>query len=273
MSIILIIIFYSCKQVENNSVEHSINKINITPTPYKILYKRGNYVLEKSTRILLNLSNEVENHFAEHLINSLLIKTGKKLKIADRFTTDNITNSIEILYGNNKSITSEGYKISVAQNKVKIYANDPNGITYASNLFVTMLTKSESNKWLTPQLTIEDYPKTSIRAIYLEFIDSTDYKEEHMLNQLINYRFNYLITNTKMVQYNPTNSIIIVNDTSDLTFDWTKNLIENRSIHEFYLTDTSSTESSVFKMKNKTLLHPDSLALLSEAMWSQVKKP
>ena len=269
--IILIITLYSCKQGKNNSVEHSINQVAITPTPYKILYKRGNYSLEKSTRMLLNLSAEEENYFAEHLINSLLIKTGKKFKIADRFTTDKITKSIEILYGNNKSIKFEGYKINIAQNKVKIYANDANGITYAINQFVTILTKSKNNKWLAPQLIIEDYPKTSIRAIYLNSIDSTNYKVEDMLNLLIKYRFNYLITDSKMVKSNPHSTIKIVNSTSSLTFNWRNNLIENKSIHEFYLTDTNSTETIVFKIKNKALLHPDSLAQLSEAMWSQTK--
>ena len=267
--IIAIIGIYGCNQHNNNLEAYSINKVAISPTPSKILHKRGNYILERSTRILFNLSNESENYFAEHLISALLIKTGHKLKIADQFTTDKITNSIELFYGSNKSIKSEGFKLSITQNKVKIYSNDLNGITYAINLFVTMLTKSENNKWISPQLVIEDYPKINNRAIYLDFNDSINYKEEHLINLLIKYRFNYLISNSKMDYINQNNAIKIVNSTSNLNF----NLIENKSIHEFYLSDTALTESIIFKIKDPALLHPDSLALLSEAMWSQSKRP
>lgn len=267
--IIAIIGIYGCNQHNNNLEAYSINKVAISPTPSKILHKRGNYILERSTRILFNLSNESENYFAEHLISALLIKTGHKLKIADQFTTDKITNSIELFYGSNKSIKSEGFKLSITQNKVKIYSNDLNGITYAINLFVTMLTKSENNKWISPQLVIEDYPKINNRAIYLDFNDSINYKEEHLINLLIKYRFNYLINNYKMDYINQNNAIKIVNSTSNLNF----NLIENKSIHEFYLSDTALTESIIFKIKDPALLHPDSLALLSEAMWSQSKRP
>ena len=146
LSILSIVIVFislsSCTDKETAKTTNKVSDIRIIPAPVKILYKRGHFQLDKSTRILLDLSNDDSKDPGKYIIDAILEKTGYKLKIADRFTTNKINSGIEIILGNFVEIKPEGYKVVISSNRIKIVANDLSGIYYASEIIIDIITKN-----------------------------------------------------------------------------------------------------------------------------------
>lgn len=241
-----------------------ISEISIIPTPAKILYKRDFFKLEKSTRILLNLSDDTSKNAGKYLIDEILKKTDYKLKIADRFTTIKIKSGIELISGPHKDIQAEGFKIVISRTLIKILANDYNGLYYASNVVVGLL-KHDTIGWSAPQASIEDYPNIKIRGLYLNIQDSIPNKSQ-LINLLETNRINYLITPTK---WNLNSSTLNIEDYSLLSGNWQNKLIEDTNIKDYYSTKKETIDKVIFSINNITSLHPDSLLIIGEAMWSK----
>lgn len=263
--IIVAILVLSCNQQKEVVSNQTIEEIRVVPTPSKILYKRSRFKLEKSTRVLLNLSDEKSKKAADDLIKLIHSKTGYKLKISDRFTTNKVANAIEIIIKENGDIKTEGFKINISSNRIKIFSNDSNSMFYASNVILGLLAKTNNN-WSAPQVIIEDYASTKLRGVYLTTNDSTINKP-NLLELLKLNRINYLISSGEWTE--SSNSILHIGDTSELPSNWKLSLIEEENIKKYYLSRNEIKEAAIFKISNKALLHPDSLSILGEAMWSQ----
>lgn len=271
LGINLLIIFFitsNCTPEKKPNKANKVSEINIVPNPSKILYKRGHFKLNKSTRILLNLSNDNAKIAGEYLLKEILKKTNYKLRIADRFTTTEINSGIEIIVGQYHNIKPEGFKIVISSNRIKILSNDSNGLFYASNVILDLLIKID-NGWNAAQVSIEDHPKTKIRGLYLNIQDSILDKPS-LIKLLKKNRINYLISSENWDSLN--GSILKINDTSLLSVNWKQNLIKEKNIKKFYLSTKHSDEIVLFNINDMSLLHPDSLSILGEAMWSKPNK-
>ncbi len=271
LGINLLIIFFitsNCTPEKKPNKANKVSEINIVPNPSKILYKRGHFNLNKSTRILLNLSNDNAKIAGEYLLKEILKKTNYKLRIADRFTTTEINSGIEIIVGQYHNIKPEGFKIVISSNRIKILSNDSNGLFYASNVILDLLIKID-NGWNAAQVSIEDHPKTKIRGLYLNIQDPILDKPS-LIKLLKKNRINYLISSENWDSIN--GSILKINDTSLLSVNWKQNLIKEKNIKEFYLNTKHSDEMVLFNINDMSLLHPDSLSILGEAMWSKPNK-
>lgn len=271
LGINLLIIFFitsNCTPEKKPNKANKVSEINIVPNPSKILYKRGHFKLNKSTRILLNLSNDNAKIAGEYLLKEILKKTNYKLRIADRFTTTEINSGIEIIVGQYHNIKPEGFKIVISSNRIKILSNDSNGLFYASNVILDLLIKID-NGWNAAQVSIEDHPKTKIRGLYLNIQDSILDKPS-LIKLLKKNRINYLISSENWDSLN--SSILKINDTSLLSVNWKQNLIKEKNIKKFYLSTKHSDEIVLFNINDMSLLHPDSLSILGEAMWSKPNK-
>lgn len=269
LSVVIVLLNLS-NCTENPTTEKStkINKISIVPSPAKILYKRGEYKLDKTTKILLNLSDEISKKSGKYLISKILEKTSFNLKIADRFTTKKINSSIQIILGDFKHIKPEGYKIVISNNHIKIIANDLSGVQYASDVILDLFHKSK-NGWITAQVSIEDYPKTKIRGVFINCED-TLIDKSHVLHLLKKNRINYLITRQNWEL--PSNSLLNNRDAESLSLEWNKNYFTHASIKSFYADNNHSEDSIIFEINDVAMLHPDSLAILGEAMWTKTSQ-
>jgi glycosyl hydrolase family 20 len=266
--VVIAILVSNCTTEKTEQTVQGISEVQIFPTPVKILYKRGYFKLDESTRVLLDISDEISNQAAKNIIDLVQHKTKHKLKIADRFTTIKFATAIEIIVGQDYNIKPEGFRIVISSNRIKILANDANGLYYASNVMIGLLNNNLS-MWRAAQVSIEDYPKTNFRGVILNLQDSIPNKAEVVLLLTLS-RINYVITTEKWA--NDPNSLLQIGDTSILLNHWDKNLIANNSISEFYNTISSTDEISLFSISNKAFLHPDSLLILGEAMWSSPTK-
>lgn len=267
-ALIFISLINACNPKPKVESQQTIEEIKIVPAPVKILYKRNYFTLDKSTRVLLNLSDEKSKIAGDFLIKSILNKTGYQLKIADRFTTIKIPSTIEIIIGGNNNIKTDGYNINVSGNRIKLIANDSNGLLYASNTILRLITKINGD-WKTAQVSIEDYPRTNFRGIYLTISDST-LDKERVVDMLKISKINYLVTSGNWEEYQ--SSLLRIDDTSQLYSNWANSFVEGQSIKDYYKSVNLSEQKSLFRISDTALLHPDSIQILGEAMWSSPKK-
>jgi len=268
LSFIIILFYsYSCTPKKTTDVSNTISEIQISPAPVKILYKRGHFKLDKNTRVLLNLSDDHSKKMGKYLIDQLFEKTNYKLKIADVFTTNKINSGIEVIVGNFKKIKPEGFKMVISNNRIKILAIDQSGVHYASNLILDLINKNNDG-WNAPQVSIEDYPKASIRAIYVGVNDSLLNKTE-LIQSLKKNRINYLITQQKWDESN--NVLLKISDTVSISKHLRDYGIISTSVRAMYANSPPS-DSMIFNITSISKLHKDSLAVLGEAMWSKPSK-
>ena len=267
VTLVLMIVISSCNQHKEASSSQEIEEIIIIPAPSKILYKRNFFRLEKSTRILLNLSDEKSKKTGDELIKLIQSKTGYKLKIADLYTTNKIESAIEIQVENKNKKNPAGFRVSISGNRIKLYSNGLNGLSYASDVILELLSKTD-NHWQTAQVIIEDDPSTALRGIYLNVKDSTLDKSKLLKLLKIN-RINYLITSEKWSGLS--NSYLQIDHTSKLLDDWRQYLEVEQHIKDFYISQNGIKDSIIFEISNVSLLHPDSLSVLGEALWSNPK--
>lgn len=258
---------FGCTPNKTTKKEQIVSAIQITPAPVKILYKRDFFNLDKSSRVLLNLADDRSNKAGEYLINEIKNKTSYKLKIADRFTTIKIPSGIELIIGQNKTLRPEGFKLVISTNRIKIIANDPNGIHYAINVVLDLLKKNQTG-WSSPQLSIEDYPKAQIRTLYINNSDSMSI-DHGLIQLLVKNRINNLILAEEWD--NDTNEFIKIGDTTLLAENWRTHLIEGNKAQEFYRKSKQIGNQAIFKINDSHLLKADSLIILGEALWTNSK--
>ncbi len=257
----------SCSTKSDSESTSQIQEIQITPAPFKILYKRDFFELKKSMRVLMNLSDGKSKQTSEVLIALLKKKTDHTFKIADRFTTSKLANTIEIIADEDKNIKPQGFKIMVSSNKIKLYANDLMGLQYGTQTIVDLLQKKES-KWLIPQSTLIDKPKIEYRAIYLTLPDSV--LPDDFLKLLVKNRINQLITPQK---YNlEATELVLVSDTANLNTQWKLAITNAKSIKQLYLEAPQKSTTAIFTINQPAMLSADSLGILGEALWSPSAK-
>ncbi len=257
-----IIVIPYCTTTVNKEKLDAINEVILIPTPKKLLYKRGVFDLKKTTRVLLNLSDQKSKTQGEYLLAKLKDKTGYTIKISDRFTTSKIKSSIEIITDKWTENIPESFKIDIKGSKIKIYANDTNGLFYAINTVVELFNKKDPNGWQAPQLLIEDSPKARIRAIRLS-IDSIPYTQSNIIKLLQQNRINYLQAAGSFNANSRHNYLKISNS---IEFN-----SSNQSIKSFYM-ESHTLDTLAFTITDINQLQADSLKVLSEAMWSKTNK-
>ncbi len=265
--LISILFLSSCTSNTNSEKTTSLTAIEIIPVPSKMLYKRGYFQLSKSSRILMNLSDENSKAIGAHLLTEIKKKTGYQLKIADRFTTSKLTSSIEIITDPTKPLNLAGFKIEIKNNRIKLYALDKSGLFYGANTLINLVTKKDNNTWQAPQLIIEDYPQTNVRGVYIPF-DSIPLTNERLINLLTKNRINHLISpifeTTKIAE-----NLVIYPNTSFFGSGFQQ---DKPTIKKFYTLAYNKNDTLMFELSSIKQLHPDSIAIIGEAMWSKPTK-
>lgn len=259
----VILLVSNCSTQNDSKKQDVVIDVQITPTPAKLLYKRGFFPLNKSTRILMDLSDKRSKEIGEILIDKIKIKTNYKLRIADRFTTNKLSSSIEIITDQVGLAKKEGFKLEIRKDKITIYASDNTGLFYAVNLTLDLLNKNKGNQWQCPQLLIEDYPNIAFRAISIA-PTIIDIDNERLLVLAKKNRINNLFISST---YEMARSEYLTIHNHTLTKK--DSLTNTMSIKTFYDLSQPLNDTLIFYVENINQLHPDSIALIGEAMWSK----
>jgi hexosaminidase len=147
------------------------NTLAIIPQPQKITQKKGISLLTKNSSYFSDttLSQNAIKYLQKHLKHN----AKQQLKKANSFS-----NSYIYFHYNPKKIKkSEGYRLDITENKIKIDARDKAGFFYAvvslmqlmhSDIWRESSLGKKHGSWSIPCCTIEDYPRFKWRGIMLD---------------------------------------------------------------------------------------------------------
>ena len=193
-SLILIVLFYSCK----NNVEPAGDKdeMAIIPQPVSVKMNNGNFICKKNTTIYYD--NEDLLPVAKYLGAELSGSSGLNIKLKE-----GSGRGINLLLSDEeeKAPGEEGYRLIVTSRSIEIKAARPNGIFYGIQTFLQMLPPQTNSRsiqdksgWKIKCVEIEDIPRFSWRGLLLDvsrhFFTVDELKR--LINQMSKYKFNIL---------------------------------------------------------------------------------
>jgi len=145
-------------------------KVSIVPQPVDITVGRGFFTLKPDTVIV---SQENTSALARDLSKMLSVATDYHLEVTKKTRAEN---SIVLQINSGlKHLGTEGYRLKITPEQVKLQAPSTNGIFYGIVTIRQLLpaeifreAKVKNIKWLMPCLEIEDYPRFSWRGMHID---------------------------------------------------------------------------------------------------------
>jgi hexosaminidase len=170
LSLLFLFVFAACAP---KWIRPKRTVINIIPRPVAVKITDSNFVLDAETRLVIATPDSELRLIAEKLI--------KKINAASRFQlcgSPNIvpgkTTILLSLDASLKSLTDEGYQLTVLPQRIEIKAPKPAGVFYGTqSLFQLLPTELENtalqrDRWLVPCVEIVDYPRFPWRGQLLD---------------------------------------------------------------------------------------------------------
>ncbi len=170
----------------------------LIPLPVSIKEGNGNFILNNKTDIHVISADPAVSRVANYLAEKLKT-TGLSVSVIK--TTTQAGNSIILSIINDASLGSEGYKLDVTSNSVKISANKPAGIFYGMQTLIQLMPKEIEDKnvvknitWQIPVCSIKDYPRFGWRGLMFDVSRHFFTKEEvkKYIDEMVKYKYNLL---------------------------------------------------------------------------------
>src|SRR5688572_25933383 len=174
------------------------SKAQIIPTPVKVEYGKGIFLISNTTSIGVPSKQPAIAKTADYLATRLQIVRGFKPAVVESLQAP-----IQFIL-NGKPDTrlgKEGYTLNVTPNNITVQANSPAGIFYGVQTILQLLPKEVERKtaahnvsWHLPVVTVIDYPRFGWRGIMLDVSRHFFPKEyvKNYIDQLARYKFNRL---------------------------------------------------------------------------------
>lgn len=169
---IVSVVLFSCNE-EKKNVKHPIN---IIPKPVKINLAKGEFVVNKNTKVNISIENNELRLIASDFAELLKIIKHSDLKIQTVKKVDDLDNEIRFcLVNDNLKYGNEGYSIDVTEKGVLMTAHKPAGLFYAVQTIkqimpyqVYNLDSIKNIDLSIPYLNIFDKPRFSWRGNMLD---------------------------------------------------------------------------------------------------------
>ncbi len=170
----------------------------LIPLPVSIKEGNGNFILNNKTDIHVISADPAVSRVANYLAEKLKT-TGLSVSVIK--TSTQAGNSIILSIINDASLGSEGYKLDVTSNSVKIGANKPAGIFYGMQTLIQLMPKEIEDKnvvknitWQIPVCSIKDYPRFGWRGLMFDVSRHFFTKQEvkKYIDEMVKYKYNLL---------------------------------------------------------------------------------
>ena len=144
-------------------------QLNVIPLPNKIQRQKGKFLLDKNVDITFDKKDFLLKNISDLFIQQLYKIVGIKFTQSDKVNRKNIV--FELHKTNLQS--SEGYKIFIEPEQIKIVAEKPAGIFYGTQTLIQIINsfskpKSDQNRIVIPAYTIIDEPRFVWRGMHLD---------------------------------------------------------------------------------------------------------
>lgn len=181
--------------VFTNSLFLLAQEISIIPEPVHLERGTGYFTLTDSTKIIVPSDRPGVLKAAKYLVDKTKSATGFDIGIVNK-------GEFGILFMLNsktdKEINDEGYRLSVAPEKIIIRANTDTGIFYGIQTLLQLLppeiesSSLQNISWKIPEATITDFPRFKWRGLMLDVsrhFFAKDYVKAY-IDQMARYKFN-----------------------------------------------------------------------------------
>jgi hypothetical protein len=183
----------------------------IFPIPLDVQFKNGNFLIDKTTFILVpEKKNEIDDFLAGLLFNEMVDKYKQPLPIVKRsvipakdkfILIGDLTNPLVKRYvekngllSSLKALGNEGYILSVSGNNIVVAANHKSGALYGLQSLRQIIQKNEKGLFV-PQLLVKDSPRYEFRGIrlYVPGRENIPYFKRFIKDFVSHYKFNKII--------------------------------------------------------------------------------
>ena len=180
------------------ALSQTTEEIAIIPQPVSLEKKTGSFRLVQGLQVLYPANNPEITKAVDLFKQKVETATGLQLNTTQ---SNNKSGGIQITLINDAVIGTEGYKLTVTPEQIKIEANKPAGIFYAFQSLIQLLPKEiESKKiikkdaWLVPAVNITDFPRFSWRGMMFDVSRHFFTKEQVkiFIDDMVKYKFNLL---------------------------------------------------------------------------------
>jgi hexosaminidase len=174
--------------------------IGVIPIPVSAIPKTGLFLITSKTLIEVATSDADANKVAGYLSKAIATPTGYKIPVMNKMVTGSSIGLV-LLTVPDKSLGTEGYKLSVTPKAVNISANKPAGLFYGVQTLLQLLPKEIESKsvqkniaWAIPAVEITDYPRFGWRGLMFDVSRHffTKKEVEQYIDQMVRYKFNLL---------------------------------------------------------------------------------
>lgn len=154
--------------ISGSIVCNAQNNLNIVPMPVDIKMGKGNFTIDKDTKIIAAGYAEKLGVILQDVI---LINYGLKLKTTNLATKENINNSIRFIHDGKMYGAGNGvYAIEITGSGIIIGSGTEPGMFYGIQTLLQLigLPATNNGQLLIPQLYISDYPRFPYRGMHLD---------------------------------------------------------------------------------------------------------
>ena len=171
--------FVSCKTTaptgeEKQAADFTGSFSNIIPKPVSVSSADGFYLLDKNTSICLEPLNSETMFIGNYLAEKMRSSTGFSLPVLKTNDSSGIRNIYLTINHEIKSLSEEGYKLSITEEEINLSANTPEGlfrgVQTLRQIFPPSIESSEIQPglWKIPTGKIIDYPRFKWRGVMLD---------------------------------------------------------------------------------------------------------
>jgi hexosaminidase len=174
------------------------NTIAIIPEPVSVRTTNGQLLLPQT--VVIEAAGQKELNQVVHLLQERLqTAAGKKVLISS--AAPNATIKLELNKPTDKTIGTEGYRLSVTPKTVIIKANQPAGLFYGVQTLLQLLpkeiesaTQTSNVQWIVPAVEITDYPRFEWRGLMFDVVRHFFTKQEvkQFIDNMVRYKYNIL---------------------------------------------------------------------------------
>jgi hexosaminidase len=174
--------------------------INIIPLPVSAVPKTGSFRITSNSVIEITTPDADAKRVADFLSKQIAGPTGYKIPVVNKTSTGNSIRLV-LLSATDKTLGTEGYKLSVTPTATTLSANKPAGLFYGVQTILQLLPKEIESKtqvkniaWTIPAVEITDYPRFGWRGLMFDvsrhFFTKQDVKE--FIDDMVKYKYNLL---------------------------------------------------------------------------------
>ncbi|GAA4399675.1 family 20 glycosylhydrolase [Nibrella viscosa] len=164
-------------QPENQASDtRSEDRYPIIPRPAKLEPRQGNFVVSRTTTVMVPFANAELKTIAETFVSRLNTAGGLGVTLRNTNKMALPGNLISFIPSTNTQLGDEGYRLDIQPNLVQVEAYKPKGFFYAVQSLYQLLPPevfspqrvSQTVNWSMPACRIEDQPRYVYRGLHLD---------------------------------------------------------------------------------------------------------